>query len=539
MLTICMVFDSPGEDKDRQERKSPPHSDRDLMDHGRRGDKRKHPGHGGDSHTASHDLLDLHPASPTDPLHLICHNHHSDVNDNSNSMLNGPDDGCYGDRHKLHDSKNSRRKSDKPRKRKRESDSETEPQLDYPGVGVDASGCIDSLLSGGDMPVLEAVSTTEHQDTALVPQATGTSARTCMSPSAADVRAVRRKSPSPEDLSVRPLTSPSPVSQHQTLPRVLSPITTTTCTPSIDSQPSQQQQQQPQQQPQQQQQQTWATPTSLGPDTVQGEMTTGSGSSVRDLEEVMNKHLPSLPADDQQMRAPGVHSDYNNSTSLQKQRSTIQWIGSQHATTDASATNWLRTLYANRESVIRTANMYPRPQYYRPDMQTSLLTPPGSTTDPYKDTTAYSSTGAPGLAQSKTPPASYGLMPEYAAPISVTMASNMAETYSMTPPSSVSPQDKYPTHTAPFGEQLHMEHSQYRGYTPTDNSLSGMPIKPQAYPLPAHCNSHMSVYDRASAVTSAYPTTAYYGTSTGFPYNNHMASPSSPFRDATKNANVW
>ena len=127
-------------------------------------------------------------------------------------------------------------------------------------------------------------------------------------------------------------------------------------------------------------------------------------------------------------------------------------------------------------------------------------------------------------------------MQDYAAPISVTMA-NMSESYSMTPPSSVSPNDKYTSHASPFVDQLHAEGSQYRQYG--DTSLT-MPIKPQAYPLPAHANTHMSVYERGVSAATQYAATGYYGTA-GFPTAaySHSSSPS-PYRDSVgKNSSAW
>ena len=287
----------------------------------------------------------------------------------------------------------------------------------------------------------------------------------------------------------------------------------------------------------------WATPVSNGD--AYGDVPTSS-SSVRDLEEVMNKHLPSLPSDADSLRS-GLHTEFTSSSlGFQKHKSTIQWIGShQHHNSSTSgvgtdtlpATHLLRTLYANRESVIRTNVYNPRPQYYGDITQTSLLTPPGSTTDPYKDMSPFSTPQVAPAA--KTPPTTYSLMSGYSSnPISVAMAPNMSavDSYGMTPPSSVSPQEKY---ASPF-DQCHTDSAgaSVRQYSTLDGPTHAMPIKPQAYPLPAHANSHMAAaYDR----TSQYTASSYYAPSAAsFPTYNHAASPSpAHYRDSAKNTVGW
>lgn len=343
------------------------------------------------------------------------------------------------------DTKNSRRKMERPRKRKRESEGD---DLDLNKNGAD------------DVPHENGTS-----------NGTSQSSMPC-SPQSSDFQASANKikSPAPEDLSVKTGHSPHPTRSPMTNGTGLSGLAAAT--------------------------EMYADPAT-------------STSSVRDLEEVMNKHLPALPADSDHLRA-GFHPDYSQAMLFQKHKSTIQWIGSQHATTPEGhpATNLLRSIYANRESVIRTNVYNPRPQYYG-DMQGSLLTPPGGAAD-------FGS----GVNQGKN--SSYGLMSGYGSnPISVTMsAANLTEPYSMTPPSSVSPQDKY---GSTFPDQCHMDSSQLR------YADHHMPIKPQAYPLPAHANGHMA-YDRS---TAQYASAGYYPTPS--PYYN---TSSTHYRDATKNA-TW
>lgn len=230
----------------------------------------------------------------------------------------------------------------------------------------------------------------------------------------------------------------------------------------------------------------------------------------------MNRHLPITPAEAEHLR-----SEYAQSLlGLQKHKSAIQWVGSGATATpvgnDLTATNLLRSLYANRETVIRTNAVYtPRPQYYS-DVQSSLLTPPGATTDPYKDT--FSSTTS-----KSSPPISTSYMTNnmthYNSTNSTLPTANLvgggltgldpvATGYnSMTPPSSVSPQEKYAS--ASYGDQL----LQHYG-SGLDTSVN-MPIKPQAYgpggPLPAHSNSHLAVagYERASQYAAYYAPAAY------------------------------
>lgn len=240
--------------------------------------------------------------------------------------------------------------------------------------------------------------------------------------------------------------------------------------------------------------------------------TNNTTSSVRDLEEVMNKHLPAVTNENDQIRSTYENSSSSSSTdyNYNKHKSPIQWIGSQHttATETLPATNLLRSLYANRESVIRSNVYNPRPQYYN-DVQSSLLTPP-ATTETYKDNTFHNSTTQLNNKQSPTPYLPYG-----------SNNTIMPESYNITPPASVSPQDKYSTHYGNTNIESCTD-AAYRQYT------DSLPIKPQAYPLPAHTSSS---YERA---VQQYSSGSYYGHG-GF--YNHTPTPAH-YHDGTKNG-AW
>ncbi len=483
----------------------------------------------------------------------------------------GPDDAYLDDakydKNRL-DAKNSRRKMERPRKRKKESESDgdggsgdTITDLDNPG-----SPSIETILNG-------AVDSESQSDdlAAVVGSDSGQGSTTGGNGSSSELG-----SPSTTTKQKSPNSSSSNTS-------TVTPITTTTTAEDLtvkDGNPSMTPNSTPRTPGMGQSPvppaynadqggegvavEKWATPSSNGGVYTADLPTSTASSSVRDLEEVMNKHLPALPSDADPLRG-GLHSDFTVQ-GFQKHKSTIQWIGSQHASatsltsagsssgTDAlPATHLLRTLYANRESVIRTNVYNPRPQYYSEHhhhhMQTSLLTPPGSSTDPYKDMSPFSA-AAPQVAPAvKTPPTTYSLMSGVGGgggggystnPLSVAMAPNMTgtETYGMTPPSSVSPQEKYaspfdpchsldPSTTAP---------SQLRQY-PLDSATHTMPIKPQAYPLPAHANAHTAAYDRSA---SGYAASGYYTPTASFPGYNHASSPTpAHYRDASKNSVGW
>ena len=226
-------------------------------------------------------------------------------------------------------------------------------------------------------------------------------------------------------------------------------------------------------------------------------ISTSTSASVRELEEVMNKHLP---GDVNHMRtSSSSRADCSHPAQLPKHKSAIQWVGSQSQALDhLPATNLLRSFYTSRESVIRsTVYSHRTPQYYS-DMQSSLLTPPGGSTgmagDTYKDMVSPFVPTQMGVSKASAGSLAYNLMAAYPTnPINVSMASSLSDSYGLaTPPSSVSPQDSY---SNPFANQLLAETSSGRKYRQFCHEASGIPIKPQAYPLPAHAT--LPTYEHA------------------------------------------
>ncbi|CAK1593720.1 unnamed protein product [Parnassius mnemosyne] len=193
---------------------------------------------------------------------------------------------------------------------------------------------------------------------------------------------------------------------------------------------------------------------------------TSDATSVRDLENAMSKHLPSLDGKEISHRP----TDFSTDALLkqQQQKSTIQWIGAQnhhlnhlnrqipgnHTPNPASAL--LRQLYANRESVIRSNFLGDGRGggYYSSDGQTGPLpTPPGSEGSGYGEQLGHKSTEIGSLAYT-----SYG---DYHS--------------TMTPPGSVSPRDKQ-QYAISYDNSAYsdaLRHS-YLGEAP-------LPLKPQAY----------------------------------------------------------
>ena len=448
--------------------------------------------------TMAHNLHDI--TSSEEPTIMT---YSSKTDDNYNSVF--VDESKYGiqnERHRL-DSKNSRRKMERPRKRKRESESEHE-DVD---ASINNQKCIENLLSTNSN--MDACSDNDNASVQEVVQSNV--------PSSPQDVSLRMQSPGtlPEDLSIK---------QVQVSAIRHSPTThTTASTPTPST-------------PRENGKDIWPTTSSASstPDPHCNEANVSS--SVRDLEEVMNKHLPSLPLESDPLRS-GFHADFAAThaaaLSFQKHKSTIQWIGSQQPTTDTlPATSLLRHLYANRESVIRTNVYNTRPQFYS-DMQASLLTPPGGSSEAaYKDAAAHFS--ASQMAAKSQASAGYAGLSAYTTnPISVTMSTG-SETYSMTPPSSVSPQEKYPS---PFTEPCYdAGANQYRQYMVTaEGSTLPMPIKPQAYPLPAHAHSASS-YERSGPQYVSPP--SYYGAASGFTAYGSSPTPAH-YHETTKNTNSW
>lgn len=191
-----------------------------------------------------------------------------------------------------------------------------------------------------------------------------------------------------------------------------------------------------------------------------------SGTSVKDLENAMSKHLPACKSP---LHQP---TDFSTDALLkQQQRTTIQWIGAhqqlqQQGPLPASAL--LRQLYANRESVIR-ANVHGI---------TSASSRSGNSTG------YYPTDNQVGVGPLPTPPGSEGSSSYSEHQFLLTQHQNYSTGYSMdyhsamTPPSSVSPRDKHQqlhggvTFDSPVPYQDVLRH-QYPD--------SPLPLKPQVY----------------------------------------------------------
>ncbi|XP_013139697.1 PREDICTED: protein trachealess isoform X2 [Papilio polytes] len=194
----------------------------------------------------------------------------------------------------------------------------------------------------------------------------------------------------------------------------------------------------------------------------------GDATSVRDLENAMSKHLPSVALDGKEISHRPTDFSTDALLKQQQQKSTIQWIGTQnhhlnhlnrqipgnHTPNPASAL--LRQLYANRESVIRSNFLGDGRGggYYSSDGQTGPLpTPPGSEGSGYGEQLGHKTTEIGSLAYT-----SYG---DYHS--------------AMTPPGSVSPRDKQ-QYAISYDNSAYsdaLRHS-YLGEAP-------LPLKPQAY----------------------------------------------------------
>ncbi|XP_054719168.1 protein trachealess-like [Uloborus diversus] len=249
----------------------------------------------------------------------------------------------------------------------------------------------------------------------------------------------------------------------------------------------------------------------------------GSAMSVKELEDVMNKHLPSSQDD-----------SLGKSSGSQQQRSTIQWIGGPQTTLPASSL--LRQIYVNRESVIRSGTHISRPTYYG-DSQGPLPTPPGSSGsgDPYPDQSQFMLPG-------KMAGESYGVIAGYSsAPVTVT---SYMDTYSaMTPPASVSPRDKFHpgiTDTAAFSEAAaaaaaaaipHMHHYVSEG------TLQHLPLKPQVFVHPGTLDPSAYGHSHTQQGLSPEQQQLYAHHASGF----HLYHPSASSKTShhTANGTSW
>lgn len=240
-----------------------------------------------------------------------------------------------------------------------------------------------------------------------------------------------------------------------------------------------------------------------------------SGSTVKDLEHAMSKHLPQGI----DKTPPSLHqpTDFSTDTLLkqQQQRSTIQWIGAHHHLNHLShqqgtlpASALLRQLYVNRESVIR-ANVHAVPgrpgssggTYYTGDMNPShgpLPTPPSSDGS-YNGGDTFS-----------------GLYPASAYTVEYHSA--------MTPPSSVSPRDKHQ-------QQLHGYDIPYTDvlrhpYLNNDVPTQPIPLKPQAY-------SALDAYATATQSLDQYHSAGFHL------YHHHGNKSNATYPDPLKAPTNW
>ncbi|XP_035703736.1 protein trachealess isoform X3 [Folsomia candida] len=266
---------------------------------------------------------------------------------------------------------------------------------------------------------------------------------------------------------------------------------------------------------------------------------TGSTSSVKDLEQVMSKHLPGRESDHvSSLGSSGI--DFSTDSLLRQQAgprtgSAIQWVGPGQSGPGLPVSALLRQLCASRESVIRAnvqaaaaaAVAAARGSSYYPDMvQNALPTPPGS--DNYNESQfmlgSHQKSGSsdfPSLVPYASVP-SYDYQP------------------AMTPPSSVSPRDKPPygdPSSNGYGDPSSLSNTSFR---PPQSYLDGgpaqpLPLKPQVYGYHPHSalESHQSY---GNPLTDHTQSQFYPPTHTGF----HLYHPgkSTPYGDL-KNTNWY
>lgn len=195
--------------------------------------------------------------------------------------------------------------------------------------------------------------------------------------------------------------------------------------------------------------------------------------SVKFLEDVMNKHLPNLSQlsnHDVKQSSVSLSDDITNggivSNSMNKQQSPIQWTGTESETHPAS--NLLRTLYAKRESVIRSSN-----NSRSLSMESSalnMLTPPGN--EGFKEQLTLN---IPQISVN----AKGSVLPSYTSASHQTV-STVNESFNMTPPSSVSPTEKL---VSPFGMEGNFDHVSAVCGSLTHVTSPPVTLKSQTFPL--------------------------------------------------------
>jgi len=460
--------------------------------------------------------------------------------------------------------KNSRRKMDKPRKRKRASTNAQESlktkgevniQKEVPGA---RSGVTGKTLDANRDIALGEKKKLLHKKCKETNSAASTSTELGTAETAKDTNENQRfiPSPSPEDLSTAKLLSNS--STVDMVPQALP-----TSPPQQASEHS-----------------NWETkgtshdcnPSAyISENSLIGSNKSGSGvpaTSVLDLEEAMNKHLPvgqsSGSVNDELLGTYSHHNNHHQSSllgSVQKQQA-VQWMGpgaysvdgqsvGTHSS-DLSAASLLRSLYPSRESVIRT-NVYgsrcigmpstssasysaAAAQYYS-NIQCALLTPPSGGND--NNDLYCNSFAASILNHSKSASNGYSLMNGYTPSVVGggclgTSSLNMADAYTITPPSSVSPLEgghPFLASSSSTGERdVAATAAMMQGYC-------GLPIRPHAYSLSGGYDQQSALgpysgYYSASNLASTYHCMAGAGAVVA-------ASAAAQYRDAMKHANSW
>ena len=241
-----------------------------------------------------------------------------------------------------------------------------------------------------------------------------------------------------------------------------------------------------------------------------------ASSSVKELEAVMNRHLPVISCNHYNIDLSHKSSRQTGSHQAQK-KSTIQWVGSQPpATTETlPATNLLRSIYANRESVIRTNA---RPGYY-PEMPINMLTPPGN--ESYKDQShSFGMANPPPITHKSNGPYSATTTNYSSSPISVSMTTPI-DSYGITPPSSVSPREKL---QSPFAEtQSYAETSVVSCANISSEPLSSRqqtmkPTPPHTYQLVAAAATSQDYCATKYGAPSSFSSNALYCDSTANSY---------------------
>lgn len=234
-------------------------------------------------------------------------------------------------------------------------------------------------------------------------------------------------------------------------------------------------------------------PWRRSPNHIYPEISNNLVAPMKDLEETLGRHLPNSSASRNSssqeiiLRKGYVRSQHSQPA----QQSAIQWIGTPQTTLPAST--FLRQLYVNRESVIRSGAHPTRPSYYS-DVQGTLPTPPSSGTESYT---------------TKTNSESYGIIPNYSSSGSTFMDTCSA----MTPPASVSPRDKFHSSTADASAFSEAGISHLRHYVTVDRCadppLHHLPLKPQVFVHPGSIDT--SAYNHSHSSPEQQQLYAHHG----------------------------